>query len=121
MRCSGHCCRRFALEKSPSELQSEYLQWKKDPHSKHTPGIETIANMVIPLKSSQNGKEHLYTCKHLQSNGDCGIYEVRPQMCRDFPLPKGCHFWSCTSDESAYFQLSFFKKLLTRYRWLKSL
>lgn len=23
-------------------------------------------------------------CQHLQANGDCGIYESRPQICRDY-------------------------------------
>ena len=23
------------------------------------------------------------TCKHLQKDGRCGIYEIRPQICRD--------------------------------------
>ncbi|MFN7965318.1 MAG: YkgJ family cysteine cluster protein [Acidobacteriota bacterium] len=27
-------------------------------------------------------------CKHLQSNNLCGIYETRPQICRDYAIPE---------------------------------
>ncbi len=27
------------------------------------------------------------TCRHLQPDNRCGIYETRPQICRDYGLP----------------------------------
>ncbi len=42
-------------------------------------------------------------CTHLQSNGQCGIYETRPQVCRDYSND------FCESDEPAtkHFELFF--------------
>ena len=118
-RCTGHCCKNFALEYSYAEIQEDYENWLRDPKSSKIPQIEIIAPMLKPLRSDPKHSEYVYTCKNLTSTGDCGIYQVRPQMCRDFPETDGCHFWKCTSDQSCYFGLSFFKKLRVRYRWLK--
>lgn len=59
--------------------------------------------MLIPLRSGtpyeaeQNStgvmlEAYVYTCRHLQLNGDCGIYEDRPAMCRDYPYGQVCEF-----------------------------
>jgi Fe-S-cluster containining protein len=121
-RCTGHCCKRFAIEHSYAELQADYAAWQRDPASARIPDVEKIAPMVIPLTSSRDGAEHVYACKNLRSNGDCGIYEVRPRMCRDFPTrDEGCHFWRCRSSQSAYYGMSLPQKLVRRWRWLRKL
>ena len=124
-RCTGNCCRRFALDQSWEELQALAIAYKADPTASRQRGedsdIITIAEMVIPVQSSRNKKEHVFRCKNLGSNGDCGIYEVRPQMCRDFPGPEGCHFRGCKSSQSAYFGLNLTQRFLKRWRWLRSL
>jgi Fe-S-cluster containining protein len=120
-RCRGHCCKRFAIEHSFDALQADYALWQKNPAYAKIPDVEKIAPMVIPIASSRKGEEHVYTCKHLQPNGDCGNYENRPQMCRDFPDQRGCHFWKCESDQSAYFGMPLWNRLVTRYKWLRSL
>ncbi|MGZ3686893.1 MAG: YkgJ family cysteine cluster protein [Bdellovibrionota bacterium] len=114
-RCTGHCCRRFALPHGYDELQA--MAGAEDASS----DTRMIAAMVIPVASSKDGREHLYRCKNLGVKGDCAIYDRRPQMCRDFPEAKGCHFWKCTSSESAYFGLSLPRKIWTRWRWLRGL
>ena len=50
-------------------------------------------------------------CEHLQPNGGCGIYEVRPQVCRDYS-----NDW-CEFDEAAE---SHFTYHFTHYRELLS-
>jgi len=42
-------------------------------------------------------KTHFYSCKHLKSNGDCGIYKDRPGMCRKYPGDKLCEYPDCES------------------------
>lgn len=121
MRCTGHCCKRFAIEHSFEALQADYKLWQQDPALSRIADVEKIAIMVIPITSSRDGSEHLYTCKNLQTSGDCSIYESRPQMCRDFPGPEGCHFRGCKSSQSAYFGKSWLQRLVIRYRWLKGL
>ena len=119
-RCRGHCCRRFALKHSYEKLQNESTRVAGGETSE-IKDVQTIAAMVIPVARNALAGEHVYTCKNLSPAGDCTIYEQRPQMCRDFPQAKGCHFWKCESDQSAYFGLPLWKKILTRLRWLKDL
>ncbi len=95
-RCSGHCCRGFALEKSLDEIWEDYRLWQKDPANSQIPDVHLIAPMLIPIKPLKG--EWLYTCKHLGADGNCGIYETRPAMCREFPGPDTpCPFPICAS------------------------
>ena len=41
-----------------------------------------------------------YRCKNLQANGDCGIYEDRPMMCRGYPYGRACSYRGCTMNEA---------------------
>src|SRR3990167_5464451 len=89
-RCSGHCCKCFSLQHHFSEVQADYQRYLSNPKASKIPQVDTIMNMVIPL-GMYRGQE-TFTCKNLQKNGDCGIYETRPQMCRDFPGPSPCPY-----------------------------
>lgn len=121
-RCTGHCCRRFALEHSYEHLQAELQAEREMKVRSKIPDLETIATMVIPLAADEKNEEYVYTCKHLSSEGDCTIYKTRPQMCRDFPTAEeGCHFRECTSSDSAYFGANWWQRLWRRYRWLRKL
>ena len=121
MRCVGHCCRRFAMEHSLDDLQADLARWQRDPATSVIKDVEKIAPMVIPIAQSRGGQEFVYTCRNLGASGDCGIYETRPQMCRDFPTAEGCHFRGCKSSDSAYFGMPWWRRAATRWRWLKSL
>lgn len=116
-RCTGHCCRGFALERSYAEIQEEYRKWKVDPKSADILQVEIIAPMIIPLSSNDRFREYTYACKNLGANGDCTIYERRPQMCRDFPDERGCRFWKCTAQESIYKDLGLWRKVLRWWKW----
>lgn len=122
-RCTGHCCKAFTLPISAEELQSDfekYQAWVQNPEGETKPrwrDIGIIADMAIYLgmgwhdsktgeyvpDSELNRKRfghepiRVYTCRHLQSNGDCGIYENRPSMCRDYPYGHPCKFENCTA------------------------
>lgn len=43
-----------------------------------------------------HNRDHWYGCRYIQLNGDCGIYETRPQMCRSYPDGQECGFEECT-------------------------
>lgn len=71
---------------------------------------QAIADMLIPITrmryTSLDGSNALvdnpgptYTCKHHQTNGDCGIYQDRPSMCRNFPYGRPCESASCEMKE----------------------
>lgn len=53
--------------------------------------IESFAKSPEPVER--------FTCKHLQENGDCGIYLNRPGMCSRYPYEKMCEWSNCTSHE----------------------
>jgi len=110
-RCSGHCCKGFALEKSREEIWEDYERWKKDPSTSTIPDVHLIAPMLIPIKKLKT--EWLFTCKHLQKDGNCGIYAQRPQMCRDFPGDQPCPFPICASHGKK-------SPLATAIAWLKT-
>lgn len=114
-RCSGHCCKRFFLPLSPAELEKavEAVQRKErgepyvwiDRYGQERglfgtkQDIETITDMVIVVEEKlvDGDRSYFYTCKNLQPNGDCGIYETRPRMCSDYPYGKHpCPYPGCT-------------------------
>jgi Fe-S-cluster containining protein len=94
-RCTGHCCRCFSTDFSYEEAQADFLVWKKNPAESKLPNIEIVAPMLIPLGKIRG--QEIFTCKHLGKDGNCMIYETRPQICRDFPGPTPCTYRNCAS------------------------
>ena len=88
-RCTGHCCKRFMMEDSDCSVLEDG---------------EILRDMLIPLGLSDVDEDgdlldlpvEFFTCRHLQQNGDCGIYQTRPQMCRDYPSVVDCEYTNCT-------------------------
>ena len=80
--CTAKCCRYFALPiEAPEELADfEYIRWfllhDGPPCSRKT---TTGICWSTP------------TCRHLQDDNRCGIYETRPQICRDYST-KDCEY-----------------------------
>jgi len=73
--CTAKCCRYFALPiETPEEFQDfEYLRWY------------LLHERATVFKEDDNWYLLVHTiCKHLQPNNLCGIYETRPQICRDY-------------------------------------
>ena len=73
--CTAKCCRYFALPiESPTELADfEFIRW----YLLH--GRATVF--------TEEGDWYLLVhteCKHLQSDNRCGIYQTRPQICREY-------------------------------------
>lgn len=73
--CTAKCCRYFALPiDTPEEFQDfEYLRWYL---------LHERATVF-----QEDGSWYLLVhnvCKHLEPNNLCGIYETRPQICRDY-------------------------------------
>jgi len=117
-RCTGDCCRNFWLPFTPEEIRAAYVFWRDGGASwtdagglirTDTPGdIDIIDPMVRPVAAPdvslwRDGTGpgvhgNFYRCVHLQENGDCGIYEIRPVMCCDFPYNKPCVYRNCSWD-----------------------
>lgn len=58
---------------------------------------------VNPADGQLRGDEpehHFYRCKLFDAKtGNCSIYEIRPQMCRDYPYRGTCNYAQCTWEE----------------------
>lgn len=103
-RCTGRCCRDFRLPFTPASLHAaaarERARRAEAPAPK--PGvavearsteIEQIASMVCPVRPEPGDPTaYRFSCVHLDEDGDCAIYEHRPDMCRDFPYGHACFF-----------------------------
>jgi len=110
-RCTGHCCRCFTLNISLEGLKQLVAEFQ-EPYSEVELDNIQVAQMVIPL-SGEAEQEAIrvtgskgtpgiprFTCKNLQSDGNCGIYESRPKMCRDYPNTGTCEYSECTRSET---------------------
>jgi Fe-S-cluster containining protein len=104
-RCTGHCCERFFLPLSPDELRAEQADKGTIYNRKE---IDFVADMVIylgPSGTSVTGEPltlegkpvtgHFYTCRHYK-DGNCTVYEQRPNICRDYPYGSTCKYKECT-------------------------
>jgi Fe-S-cluster containining protein len=73
--CTAKCCRYFALpmEKPDTFEEFEYIRWF------------LLHERASVFKEDDDWYILVHTtCKHLQSDNRCGIYETRPQICRTY-------------------------------------
>lgn len=80
--CEAKCCRYFALPIDAPESRRDYdfIRWYL---------LHDRASVFI-----EDGTWYLLvhtTCKHLQEDNRCGIYETRPQICREYSTDN-CEF-----------------------------
>jgi uncharacterized protein len=73
--CTGKCCRYFALpiETPTAYADFEYIRWYL---------LHERATVF-----TEDGQWYLLVhtpCKHLLPDNRCGIYDTRPQICRDY-------------------------------------
>jgi Fe-S-cluster containining protein len=73
--CTAKCCRYFALPiETPTDKQDfDYIRWYL---------LHQQASIFV---DDDTWYLLVHTpCRHLQANQMCGIYETRPQICRDY-------------------------------------
>ena len=91
--CTAKCCRYFALpiDTPDSRQDLDFIRWFLL-HEKATVFVEDESWYLL-----------VHTvCKHLQPDNRCGIYETRPQICRDYTTD-ACEFDDDTTYEK-YFE-----------------
>ena len=73
--CTAKCCKYFALpiDKPKSFDDFEFIRWYLL-HDRATVFVEDGTWYLLVHT----------TCHHLQDDNRCGIYESRPQICRDY-------------------------------------
>ena len=117
-RCRGHCCKAFCLSVPLEDIRLSAEAEKRG----ETEYVRTNGTMGLLLEDAAicapifvllgefkmnpyTGTKFdyltpLYTCKELKENGDCGIYDSRPKVCRDYPHGRPCDFPECQWDEA---------------------
>ncbi len=83
IRCHAKCCRYIMLQiDTPTrKIDFENLRWYLSHHG-----------TTIYLEKGNIWFLHIDSiCRHLTSDGRCGIYDNRPQICREHD-PSGCEF-----------------------------
>ncbi len=80
--CTAKCCHYFALpiDQPHSRKDFDYIRWYLL-HDRATVFVEDESWYLLVHT----------TCQHLQSDHRCGIYETRPQICRDYTTDE-CEF-----------------------------
>ena len=80
--CTAKCCRYFALpiEEPEDFADYEFIRWF------------LLHDRASIFKEDGNWYLLVHTqCKHLQDDNRCGIYETRPQICREYTT-KTCEY-----------------------------
>ena len=80
--CTAKCCRYFALPIETPETYEDYefIRWF------------LLHDRATVFKEDDDWYLLVHTeCEHLQSDNRCGIYETRPQICRDYSI-KDCEY-----------------------------
>lgn len=73
--CVAKCCRYFALpiEKPVDSQDYQYVRWY------------LLHELATVFTEDEDWYLLVHTpCKHLREDNRCGIYETRPQICRDY-------------------------------------
>lgn len=80
--CTAKCCHYFALpiDEPTNRKDFDYIRWYLL-HDRATVFVEDHSWYLLVHT----------TCKHLQDDHRCGIYDTRPQICRDYTT-KECEF-----------------------------
>jgi Fe-S-cluster containining protein len=104
-KCTGSCCEKFPLSESYEDLKACYDEWRKgspcyiDHNGKKHSVMDDIFLLYPMLRLLGTGKDgrEIFTCAHWDRETRlCGIYEIRPTMCRDYPYRGKCSLQGCT-------------------------
>ena len=80
--CTAKCCHYFALPiETPEEFTDfEYIRWF------------LLHERATVFKEEEDWYLLVHTtCRHLRDDNRCGIYETRPQICREYST-KDCEY-----------------------------
>lgn len=86
----GACCKRMVLSTAGTGNGLGPMSYEKAEHL----GLHNSLPFV-PAHQREDGIWE-WSCTALQRDGRCGIYETRPQLCRDFVAgsdPLCVHYW----------------------------
>jgi Fe-S-cluster containining protein len=96
-RCTARCCKYVALEIDRPTTPKDYdqVRW-----------FLLHEGIVVWVQEGDWYLEMQSRCRHLQPDNSCGIYETRPDLCREYGLPElggPCEFFSDGTEYELYF------------------
>ncbi len=96
--CTARCCKYFALpiDTPTGHEDYEHIRW----YLMHE-------GVAIWMDDGDWYLEIRTVCKHLQPDNSCGIYETRPQICRDYGTENEegpCEFFTDDLKYDLYFE-----------------
>ena len=80
--CTAKCCKYFALpiDEPKTRRDFDFIRWY------------LLHEWATVFTEDESWYLLVHTqCKHLQPNNLCGIYDTRPQICRDYSI-KNCEY-----------------------------
>ncbi len=93
------------LAQNGDEYAKDFLNIFEPYDSKYEAAIickKTVDNIFSKLRADRKNFDEnevtFYHCRYIQENNSCGIYEKRPELCRNFPsnpwvvVPPGCGY-----------------------------
>lgn len=94
--CTARCCKYFAVEiDAPTDREDhEYIRW-----------FLMHEGIAVWMDEGDWYLEVRTVCRHLQPDNSCGIYEKRPQVCRDYGVKDKdpCEFFTDDLEYDLYF------------------
>lgn len=92
--CTARCCKYFALQIDAPTTPPDFdqIRW-----------FLLHEGTIVWMQDGEWYLEVKNRCRHLLADNRCGIYDTRPQICRDYGLPEvdegPCEFFT---DEGTY-------------------
>jgi len=74
----GNCCRYILFPETTGIVKKLFLFWNTEVHG--------FYKREGPDYEHEGKKIRVYGCRHLQKDGSCGNYFLRPKVCRSWPL-----------------------------------
>lgn len=94
--CNAACCRYFALQidKPKAKQDFDHIRW-----------YLCHEGVAVWVDDGDWYLEVRTVCKHLQADNRCGIYETRPQICREYGMPEDgpCEYFTDDLKYDLYF------------------
>lgn len=87
--CPARCCEQLALHPTIEMVERFAMNGSAE--------SDFVLDMLLERSDLPSEPEPFYACKHLdRATKRCTVYEIRPQMCRDYPGDAPCKW--CTYD-----------------------
>ena len=112
-RKCGKCCRLITSQKSYMELSADakngdsvavnflklFLPYLSEKEAAQI-DVDVVNSLILANKRiyGEDSQTYFYYCRYIQADNSCGVYDMRPKLCRHYPknefvpLPLDCSY-----------------------------